>query len=163
LKKQYPNLHTYHINSISDSPNCENFISSDDLRIYLWNFENVKEAFSIVDLKPPNLEELSEVITSSAYHPTQSNIFLYSTSKGLIKVGDLRLRSISDKSAQSYEEDLSSIKKSFFTEIVASISDANYTADGKYILSRDFLNVRVWDVRKQKKPSKVIPLFDPLK
>ena len=90
LKKKYPNLHTYHINSISPSPNCENFISSDDLRIYLWNFENTKQAFNIVDLKPDNLEELSEVITSSAYHPTASNLILYSTSKGIIKVGDLR-------------------------------------------------------------------------
>ena len=90
-------------------------------------------------------------------------MILYSTSKGIIKVGDLRQSSLSDNSAMTFEEDLSGVKKNFFTEIVASVSDAIYTTDGKNILSRDFLNVKVWDLRKQTKPTTIIPLFDPLK
>ena len=58
-------LHNYHINSISIAANGENFISSDDLRIYLWDLENTNEAFNIIDLKPDNFEELNEVITAS--------------------------------------------------------------------------------------------------
>ena len=48
----------------------------------------------------------------------------------------------------TFEEDLSGVKKNVFTEIVASVSDAIYTTDGKNVLSRDFLNVKVWDLRK---------------
>lgn len=36
IRKVYPNLHTYHINSISLAQNEEFLISSDDLRVYLW-------------------------------------------------------------------------------------------------------------------------------
>ncbi len=33
IRKVYPNLHTYHINSISASMNEEFMLSSDDLRV----------------------------------------------------------------------------------------------------------------------------------
>ena len=35
--------------------------------------------------------------------------------------------------------------KSFFTEIIASISDIKFTNDGKHILSRDYMNLKVTD------------------
>jgi hypothetical protein len=41
------------------------FLSADDLRVNLWNIENSKESFMIVDIKPPNMEELTEVITGA--------------------------------------------------------------------------------------------------
>lgn len=34
--------------------------------------------------------------------------------------------------------------KSFFTEIVASISDMKFSKDGRYILSRDYMNLKVF-------------------
>ncbi len=39
------------------------------------------------------------------------------------------------------EEDPSS--KTYFSEIVASISDCKFSRDGRYIISRDYLNVKV--------------------
>ena len=69
IRKVFPNLHTYHINAISSSYNEEFLLSSDDLRVYLWNIENPSKAFIAIDLKPENLEELNEVITSSQFHP----------------------------------------------------------------------------------------------
>ena len=33
--------------------------------------------------------------------------------------------------------------KSFFTEIIASISDIKFGKDGRYILSRDYMNLKV--------------------
>ena len=90
LRKTYPNLHNWNINSISRSSDCEHFISSDDLKINLWNFEYPKKAFNIVDIKPEGVEDLQEVITCSSFHPIDSNMFLYSTSKGIIQVGDMR-------------------------------------------------------------------------
>lgn len=89
-KKQYKNCHNYNINSLSVSPDGENFLSADDLRINLWSIENNLVAFNIVDLKPPNIEELAEVITHVEYHPVRSDIFLFSSSKGYICACDMR-------------------------------------------------------------------------
>jgi serine/threonine-protein phosphatase 2A regulatory subunit B len=36
----YKNAHEYHINSLSLSPDGENFISADDLRVNLWNIDD---------------------------------------------------------------------------------------------------------------------------
>ena len=139
-------MHNYHINSISLSANDDFLLSSDDLRVYLWSVQNVKQTFSVIDLKPDNLEELSEVITSAQYHPLLDNMFLYSTSKGVIKVCDMRKSGVCDNQAITLQEKEDPASKNFFSEIVQSISDATFSANGRYIFSRDFLTVKVWDV-----------------
>ena len=53
----------YHINSVGVNSDGATFLSADDLRVNLWSLENAKLAFNIVDIKPPTLEELTEVIT----------------------------------------------------------------------------------------------------
>lgn len=35
-------------------------------------------------------------------------------------------------------------QKSFFTEIIASITDMKFANDGRHILSRDFMNLKVF-------------------
>lgn len=60
-KKVYSNAHTYHINSISVNSDQETFLSADDLRINLWNLEITEQSFNIVDIKPTNMEDLTEV------------------------------------------------------------------------------------------------------
>lgn len=45
-KKCYSNAHAYHINSISLNSDGETFISSDDLRVNLWNLNVTDRAFS---------------------------------------------------------------------------------------------------------------------
>ena len=37
--------------------------------------------------------------------------------------------------------------KSFFSEIISSISDVKFSHDSQYILSRDFMTLKLWDVR----------------
>ena len=39
----------------------ETFLSADDLRINIWNLNVNEQSFNIVDLKPANMEELTEV------------------------------------------------------------------------------------------------------
>ena len=53
----------YHINSLSVNSDGETFISADDLRVNLWHLERANGSFNIVDIKPENMEELTEVIT----------------------------------------------------------------------------------------------------
>jgi serine/threonine-protein phosphatase 2A regulatory subunit B len=46
----------------------------------------------------------------------------------------------------AFEEEEDPATKSYFSEIVASISDAKFSRDGKYIFSRDYLTVKVRSV-----------------
>lgn len=39
----------------------ETYLSADDLRINLWNLSINDQSFNIVDIKPENMEELTEV------------------------------------------------------------------------------------------------------
>ena len=87
---------------MSVSPNGENFLSADDLRVNLWNLENNILAYNIVDLKPTNIEELAEVITHVEYHPRRSDVFLFSSSKGYINMCDLRVSSQFNKSSTKF-------------------------------------------------------------
>lgn len=59
------------------------------------------------------------------------------------------------------EEDPSS--RSFFSEIISSISDVRFSHDGRYILSRDYLTVKIWDVNMERQPVKTIPIHEHLR
>ncbi len=61
-RRIFANAHTYHINSISINSDCETYLSADDLRINLWHMEITDQSFNIVDIKPANMEELTEVL-----------------------------------------------------------------------------------------------------
>ena len=68
----------------------ETYLSADDLRINLWHMEITDQSFNIVDIKPANMEELTEVITAAEFHPKECNLFVYSSSKGTIRLCDMR-------------------------------------------------------------------------
>jgi hypothetical protein len=59
------------------------------------------------------------------------------------------------------EEDPSS--RSFFSEIISSISDVRFSYDGRYILSRDYLTVKIWDINMERQPIKTIPIHEHLR
>ena len=54
----------------------------------------------IVDIKPNNMEELTEVITAAEFHPTHCSQFIYSSSKGTIKLCDMRANALCDQHAK---------------------------------------------------------------
>ncbi|CAO1629874.1 unnamed protein product [Parajaminaea phylloscopi] len=162
-RKIYANAHAYHINSISVNSDGETYISADDLRINLWNLNISDQSFNIVDIKPVNMEELTEVITSAEFHPINCNNFVYSSSKGTIKLADMRDSALCDHHAKHFEEEEDPSSKSFFSEIISSISDVKFSRDGRYILSRDYLTLKLWDVNMDKKPVKTIPIHEHLR
>ena len=57
----YDKAHMYHINSISLNSDDETYLSADDLRINLWHLDSTTECYNVVDIKPVNMEELTEV------------------------------------------------------------------------------------------------------
>ena len=151
-RRLYGNQHAYHINSLSVNSDCETFISADDLRINLWHLESSGSSFNIVDIKPNNMEDLTEVITSAEFHPNQCNLFAYSSSKGAIRLADMRASALCNNHAKIFDEQEPPGTRSFFCEIIASISDVKFSRDGRYILARDYLTVKLWDINMDSKP-----------
>ncbi|CAO3590284.1 unnamed protein product [Absidia cylindrospora] len=162
-RKVYANAHAYHINSISINSDSETYISADDLRINLWNLNISDQSFNIVDIKPANMEELTEVITAAEFHPYQCNMFMYSSSKGTIKLSDMRESALCDQHAKVFEEAEDPASRSFFSEIISSVSDISFSHDGRYILSRDYLTLKIWDVNMDNKPVQTINIHDQLR
>ena len=137
----------------------------------------------IVDIKPVNMEELTEVITATEFHPSHCNLFMYSSSKSNIKLADMRDSALCDQqskctrhsvllpylvcthrvSATGFEEEEDPTTRSFFSEIISSISDVKFSHDGRYILSRDYLSLKIWDVNMESRPVKTIPIHDHLR
>ena len=46
---------------------------------------------------------------------------------------------------------------------MTSISDACFSRNGKYVFSREFLTVKVWDTAMTNKPVATVQVFEPLK
>ncbi|KAL1551640.1 Serine/threonine protein phosphatase 2A 55 kDa regulatory subunit B beta isoform [Salvia divinorum] len=151
-RRVYAHAHDYHINSISNNSDGETFISADDLRVNLWNLEISNQSFNIVDVKPSNMEDLTEVITSAEFHPTHCNTLAYSSSKGSIRLIDLRQSALCDSHSKLFEEHEAPGSRSFFTEIIASISDIKFARNGRYILSRDYMTLKLWDINMDSGP-----------
>lgn len=66
-----------------------------------------------------------------------------------------------EKTVFEQEEDPQA--RSFFSEIISSISDVRFSYDGRYILSRDYLTVKIWDINMEKQPVKTIPIHEHLR
>jgi serine/threonine-protein phosphatase 2A regulatory subunit B len=129
------------------------------------------------------MEELTEVITAAEFHPTQCNVFMYSSSKSNIKLADMRDSALCDRHAKCpshstsdsirgatsndlttvYEEEEDPTNRSFFSEIISSISDVKFSRDGRYVLARDYLSLRIWDVNMESRPLKTIQIHDHLR
>jgi len=160
-RKLFANAHAYNINSISLCNDGQLFISADDLRVNLWDLENGAECFTIVDCKPTNMNELNEVITCSEFHPKDPHTFVYASSKGLVRMADMRIQAICDKTMRTYTDKKE--KKSFFSEVIGSISDIKFSNDGRYVLARDYLKMKIWDLAMESEPVKVFDVHDYVK
>ncbi|KAL0341502.1 UNVERIFIED_CONTAM: Serine/threonine protein phosphatase 2A regulatory subunit B beta isoform [Sesamum calycinum] len=145
-RRVYAHAHDFNVNSISVNSDCETFLSGDDLRINLWNLEVSNQCFNIIDMKPANMEDLLEVITAAEFHPSHCNLLAYSSSRGFIRIVDMRQSALCDHNARILKDEESHGPKSFFTEIIASITDLKFANDGRHILSRDYMNLKLCDL-----------------
>ena len=182
--RNYINFIQYLFSVNSDN---DTYLSADDLRVNLWNLEITDRSFSkapaitfcqllfqdIIDIKPANMEDLAEVITASEFHPTDCSTLVYSSSKGTIRLCDMRDRALCDKHAKrkplislyslqkllEFDEPEEPNQRSFFSEIIGTISDVKFSHDGRYLLSRDYLTVKVWDLAMENKPVMSFPVL----
>jgi serine/threonine-protein phosphatase 2A regulatory subunit B len=115
----------------------------------------------VIDVKPNNLEDLTEVITSATFHPQLCHILMYSTSRGNVHLCDLRDSALMDHHRfRTFKAEDDPVNKSFFSEILGCVSSARFSPDGRYVVSRDYLNMRVWDTKMERHPLAVVPVHD---
>lgn len=165
-RRVYAPAHTYHIHSISLSADQETFLSGDDLRVNLWHLDRPDTCFNVVDIKPPSMEDLIEVITTAEFHPTASHLFAYGSSKGAVRLADFRAGAHCDGGSLSFQDTEKSREdsKSFFNEIVQACHDVKFVgSDGNLLLCRDYMNLRLWDIRQEARPLGFYPVHESLR
>ena len=164
LKQEFFKLHKYALNSISLTKNDEFMLTSDDLKVYLWSLNDSNKPYNVINRTPFDMEELSEVITCSSLSKKNDNIFLFGTSKGMVNMVDMRIAGVCDKNCTEFKsKKLKEKETTFFSDILGSISSCDFNHEEDLILAREYLNLKVWDVRNQKEPINIIPINDEVK
>lgn len=51
-----------------------------------------------------------------------------------------------------FEEPEDPSNRSFFSEIISSISDVKFSHNGRYMMTRDYLSVKIWDLNMETRP-----------
>lgn len=90
---------------------------------------------------------MNEVITTSIFSPINDYNAAFGTSKSVVKLLDIREKSLLSSSGVLFDDPSSRKNKNFFTEIITSISDLKFTNDGTKLLARDFLSTKIWDLK----------------
>lgn len=101
-QRSFKSSNVFHINSISPNIDGLTFLSADDLKISHWQIENSKYSLNLVDMKPSQIEDLQEVITTASFHPQCTHKFLFASSRGIVRICDTRLSSICDNSGGKF-------------------------------------------------------------
>lgn len=67
------------------------------------------------------------------------------------------------RSCVVYEDIEGAEPRSFFSELISSVSDAKFSRCGRYVMTRDYLTLRVWDLNMEKRPVARISFQDHLR
>lgn len=51
-----------------------------------------------------------------------------------------------------FEEPEDPSTRSFFSEIISSISDVKFSHSGRYMMTRDYLTLKIWDLHMESRP-----------
>uniref|UniRef100_A0A183HAM9 Serine/threonine-protein phosphatase 2A 55 kDa regulatory subunit B n=1 Tax=Onchocerca flexuosa TaxID=387005 RepID=A0A183HAM9_9BILA len=62
-----------------------------------------------------------------------------------------------------FEESEDPASRSFFSEIIASVSDVKFSHNGRYLLTRDYLTAKVWDINMESGPVETYSVHDYLR
>jgi serine/threonine-protein phosphatase 2A regulatory subunit B len=164
----FRNAHSFNINSISLSSDHESFVSADDLRLAQWSLDRADMCFDLLDIKPDLLQQLTEVITGTQFHPHNNNQLAFSTSRGATRIMDTR-SSTRFRGPVLNMYDVMNPAGNALSEAVSSIASMNHSPCGRYLVTRDFLYLRVWDLHMPSQPiarmcvnDRIRPSFLPL-
>lgn len=144
------------IHSLSLSSDGESFLVADNNRINLWNLQNSKEdVYSLVDYNRYKSGREDEIVKCARFD-SQSQTFLYTTNTGKINICDLR-ESSNFAERPSLQFQLRSHKgAAIFDQYINSVSSAQFVPGQPCIVSRDYMSVKLWDLRKGRSSSMMI-------
>jgi serine/threonine-protein phosphatase 2A regulatory subunit B len=156
--------HCSEINSLSENKiTKENFISSDEFKIYLWDMNVPSEVFNIVDIDPVIEVDNPETITKSVVCDYNPHLFAYGTNKGNLKICDTRISSDQQSFSTNFYDENSNLNKTIFANSLLAVHDINMSLSNSYsFATRHFLSVNLWDIRKQNEPSTKFLVYEPV-
>ena len=165
-KKMFCCTHSNEINSLSlNKVNTNNFISSDEFRVYLWDINHTgKDVYTPIDIEPENEAESenAEKITRSVYSNMNPHVFLYGTNKGNIKVCDLRSGSSQNHFNLSFSDERSNITHTIANSLL-SIHDFSTNSNNMYsFATRNYFSINLWDMRKSSEPTSKLLIYEPI-
>eukprot|EP00735_Rhodelphis_limneticus_P013800 TRINITY_DN7757_c0_g1::TRINITY_DN7757_c0_g1_i1::g.8340::m.8340 TRINITY_DN7757_c0_g1::TRINITY_DN7757_c0_g1_i1::g.8340 ORF type:complete len:473 (+),score=76.71,sp/Q5Z8Z7/2ABA_ORYSJ/33.20/3e-71,WD40/PF00400.27/2.8,WD40/PF00400.27/6.6e+03,WD40/PF00400.27/11,WD40/PF00400.27/15,WD40/PF00400.27/7.6e+03,WD40/PF00400.27/1.7 TRINITY_DN7757_c0_g1_i1:110-1528(+) len=126
------------------------FLTADDYKINLHSLVDAKgDVFTVVDPKSPDyhLEDETEWISCLECHPTKDYLFAFGNSTGHVKLADFRVSAACNTNLQVFGRSSSAV--------VASVSSVKFGRDGLKMLTRDYMKLRLFDLRMGSKPMEV--------
>lgn len=106
-------------------------------------------------MKPENMDDLTEIITCSDLNPKNCNDLAFSSSRGIVRIGDMRDSAICERYYKVLEDPHPEVT-GYFQELVSSIGHIKFSPCGRFIGARDYLTTKIWDLRSEKEPLKVL-------
>jgi len=163
-KKVLGCTHCNEINSLSENKiNTNNFISSDEFKIFLWDLNVPTEVFNLVDIEPSMEVENPEKITKSIVCDYNPHLLAYGTNKGNIKICDLRTSSDHLQFSTNFFDENSNLNKTIFANSLLGVHDISMSLSNSYsFATRHYLSVNLWDLRKQTEPSTKFLVYEPV-
>lgn len=163
--KAFTNVHQYNIQSLSLSADNETFLSLDDLQVFWWHLEaqDTTKATKLADLKPESGQP-DILLTAAAFHPQHGSLFLVSNSNGVCEIGDLRDPPCRKKrdyqiSFQIKPEMHNSVVHNDHNDILSAISAASFMGKD-FVVTRDYISLKMWDMRNPTHPVATCPVMD---
>ncbi|EPY23384.1 hypothetical protein STCU_07738 [Strigomonas culicis] len=158
------------IQALSMSADGETFMSVEDLQVFWWHLEatDTTKATCIADLRPPSgaLDEVEELVTAASFHPTHSSLFMLSRSSGVLNIGDLRDPPSRAKRQYAITTQVhpmhNPVNCAAYDEILCSISAASFLGPD-HVVTRDYLSLKLWDLRRPDSPYMMVPVMDYVK
>lgn len=154
--RAFASVHRFQVHTVSLCADQETFLSADDFQVYWWHLEaeDTARAPCLMDVKPPVLSNITELLTSARFHPTHGSLFAVAKTTGNGLVGDLR----QPPSRQPRSMAVSVTVLPQYNpvqcgndDILCSISDIGFASDN-HIVTRDYLGLKLWDMRLAREP-----------
>lgn len=128
-------------------------MSADDRSVNIWDLNNYNStAYNLVNLNSQGKKQQMPYLISSAVFNrfSQSSLFMYTTSNGLINICDIREKSDFSRKASITLSTQTESNPSVFSHWLNYVSQASFLRDSNLVVSRDFMTVRQWDLRTGK-------------
>ena len=113
-------------------------------------------------MKPTSMDELMEVITTAQFHPADAHHFAFGSSLGTVRLADMRVSALCDDCGMQFTDFHTPQDKQSYGAMAASVNSVAFSPDGAFLCSRDYLSVKVWDVRKAGTPLHRVPVQEQL-